>query len=182
MALPIHAFGSKRFSVCKQIEAAEIVDLRPSAVEQICTMDNNCKALCTTDRHVEAVGIEQEFRSTRRIDALGSHHGNNNDGSLLSLEFVHRADLYACGQNLFEEIDLQIVGCNDQNVRHGERRFLTATRDFLPAKFRDQSNNHIRFGAARLRAAVVRYWDEGKSCRLNHRICARTDDETALRR
>src|SRR5262249_27775332 len=86
-------------------------------VEEARAGENNAESLGTRDGHVQPVHAKQELNITRELFAARSRHRDEAHGGLLALELVDSSDACLRRQKPFQQIDLSIVGRDDQNVR-----------------------------------------------------------------
>jgi len=103
-------------AMCKQIQPAKIFYLNPGALKQLRAVHHKREALCSADRHIETVGVEQELRSARCISPSRGRHGNDNYRGFLPLKLIDRSNLHAAGKRLSQQIDLQIIRSNNQDI------------------------------------------------------------------
>src|SRR5207248_1521100 len=70
---------SHGFRMREQIEAAEVIDFGPCALQKFGAMNDERKALRSADRNVEAIGIEQKVRAAGRVDAFRGRHRDDDN-------------------------------------------------------------------------------------------------------
>jgi hypothetical protein len=97
--------------------------------QQVRAGDDDGEALGAGDGDVEAVFREQKADVARQGVFAGSGHRDDDHRGFLALEFVDGADARAGRQRLPQQVDLHVVGGDDEDVVDADAVFLAVAVD-----------------------------------------------------